>query len=229
MATTVKIKDYDGVQRSYAVNKGIRLANADGTGFETFTQDGGGSNAALLGVLDGTVTQLTAQDLAGLTELAPYSLQHLQNLYSLELPSGFLTVGESACDSIATLSTVIFPASLTTVDSGAFMYTSIASVVLGDSVTNISHYAFASCSLLQSVTIGSGLSSLAKTAFWYCGNMEAFAIDAVTPPTITGDTVDMLFEGCTSLTAIYVQSASVNAYKTAYGWSDYASIIQAKP
>ena len=145
MATTVKIKDYDGVQRSYAVNKGIRLANADGTGFETFTQDGGGSNAALLGVLDGTVTQLTAQDLAGLTELAPYSLQHLQNLYSLELPSGFLTVGESACDSIATLSTVIFPASLTTVDSGAFMYTSIASVVLGDSVTNISHYALWFC------------------------------------------------------------------------------------
>ena len=46
-------------------------------------------------------------------------------------------------------------------------------------------------------------------------------IEAVTPPTIAGNNKPNLY-GAT----IYVPDASVEAYKTAAGWSGFASIIK---
>lgn len=201
MSTTVQIKDYDGVQRSYAVNKGIRLANADGTGFETFTQDGG-SNAALLGVLDGTITQLTAQDLAGLTELRDWAMQNQMNLASLEIPEGVTVIGYNCCEGCDALTTVSFPSTLQYIGDMAFYATPITSAVFGANI----------------LSIGNG-------AFFGCADLATVEVNAATPPQIGIE----VFDGCTSLAAIYVPAGAVSAYKAAPNWSDYASIIQAKP
>ena len=104
MATTVKIKDYDGVQRSYAVNKGIRLANADGTGFETFTQGGGASVNVERAWSGGAVksrdyTQSTyAAAVAALTKTASVTLPvgaSVQSVYCKQLINGVASTSGS--------------------------------------------------------------------------------------------------------------------------------------
>lgn len=42
MSITVKLKDIEGVQRSYTFTEGVKLVNAAGTGYEEFTQGGSG-------------------------------------------------------------------------------------------------------------------------------------------------------------------------------------------
>ena len=93
-----------------------------------------------------------------------------------------------------------------------------------NSVTTIGSSAFYDCSGLQIVTIGTGVTSIGGSAFGFCNNLQRITIDAVTPPTLTG-TSSTTFpnNGC----PIYVPAESVNAYKTASGWSNYASRIQA--
>jgi hypothetical protein len=86
--------------------------------------------------------------------------------------------------------------------------------------------AFYGCSGLTSCTIGSGVTSIGSSAFLNCSGLTSITVKAVTPPTL-GDTprVFDLDNNC----PIYVPSASVNAYKTASGWSSYSSRIQAIP
>ncbi|MBQ5670310.1 MAG: leucine-rich repeat protein, partial [Tidjanibacter sp.] len=77
--------------------------------------------------------------------------------------------------------------------------TSLTSVTIGNSVTEIGHYAFCNCTSLTSV---------------YC--------KPTTPPSI-----DLLpvFEGNASGRKIYVPAESVEAYKSAWGWNYYADAI----
>lgn len=49
-------------------------------------------------------------------------------------------------------------------------------------------------------------------------------VKATTPPTLDF----YAFRGC-PITTIYVPAASVDAYKSADGWKDYANSIQAIP
>jgi len=53
--------------------------------------------------------------------------------------------------------------------------------------------------------------------------IKTITVEATIPPDIKADT----FDSCIDLTAIYVPSASVDAYKAASGWSSYADNIQA--
>ena len=72
-------------------------------------------------------------------------------------------------------------------------------MVIGNSVTTIGGYAFLDCSKLTSITI-----------------------NAETPPTLNEPSFDN-----TNNCPIYVPAGSVDVYKSASGWSEYASRIQA--
>ena len=58
-----------------------------------------------------------------------------------------------------------------------------------------------------------------------CTALETLTILAAVPPSLDSTALG----GTTSLTDIYVPSDSVNAYKAADGWSNYASKITAIP
>jgi hypothetical protein len=60
--------------------------------------------------------------------------------------------------------------------------------------------------------------------FWGCTSLTSIICRAVTPPTIGSGGI-----GCAYAHTIRVPAASVNDYKAAAGWSDYASIIIAIP
>lgn len=94
-----------------------------------------------------------------------------------------------------------------------------------DGITKIRIRAFRGCSSLTSIEIPKIVTSIELEAFRDCNSLTSVTVLATTPPTLGTDA----FSDTHSSLKIYVPSGSVNAYKAASGWSDYASKIQAIP
>ena len=121
---------------------------------------------------------------------------------------------------------ITIPTGVTNIGENTFSYCNgLTSVTISDNVTTIRHYAFFNCTGLTSVVIGNGVIIIEDGAFTDCFRLQSVIIHAATPPTIT-KILDYPFDN-TNNCPIYVPSGSVNAYKTASGWSTYASRIQA--
>ena len=110
-------------------------------------------------------------------------------------------------------------------DWGVFAYCSFTSITIPNSVTYIGISTFVECSNLPSLTIPSGVTSIGESAFAGCACLTSLTIEATTPPTLG----DYPFDSTPNSLIIYVPSGSVDAYKAASGWSNYASRIQAIP
>ena len=97
--------------------------------------------------------------------------------------------------------------------------------IVGDDITEIANSsanvpgAFENSSI-RTVTIGTGITAIGDRAF-HMSELETLTVKADTPPTLGSNAL-----ADTSITAIYVPAASLNAYKKATGWSDFSSSIQ---
>lgn len=100
--------------------------------------------------------------------------------------------------------------------------TNLSAVTIPNNVTSIGAWSFMGCRSLTAITIPSGVTSVNQCAFAYCSGLTSVTVEATTPPSAGGT----LFLNGNANLVIYVPSASVNAYKTANGWSTYASKIQ---
>ena len=142
-----------------------------------------------------------------LPEVAEVRTQNNQQLFSREKMSGHATI-KSGC---------------TTIGYQSFAYCKLLQgVTIPDTVTSIGQGAFTQCYALTEVEIPSSVTSIAAQAFMSCTGLVEVICERSTPPTLVANS----FQGCTALTSIYVPDASVSAYKSASGWSTYASIIK---
>lgn len=119
-------------------------------------------------------------------------------ILSVTIPKGVTYIGESAFDSCYYLETLSIP----------------------DTVTSIGDSAFMLCEALEHVELSENIISIGDDAF-NIYNLSEFTIRATTPPTLGSG----VFCADTNL-RIFVPYESLNAYKTAPGWSDYADIIE---
>ena len=116
-----------------------------------------------------------------------------------------------------------FDDSITTIGSSAFRYcSSLTSVTIPDSVTTIGSSAFSGCSNLTSVTIGDGVTTIGSSAFQDCSSLTSVYCKATTPPAGGYD----MFLSNASGRKIYVPMESVEAYKGASYWKNYADAIE---
>ena len=118
------------------------------------------------------------------------------------------------------------PDGVTSIGDYAFCYcSSLTSITIPDSVTSIGHYAFDFCRLLASVSIGNSVISIGNGAFNDCTSLKEVYCKPTTPP--SGGEYMFMYDdrnyyiGC----KIYVPAASVEAYKSADYWKDYADDI----
>lgn len=142
---------------------------------------------------------------------------------SLELKNG-VSVGDYAFARCGTLTSATIDTN--SIGSGVFdNCTVLNSINIGSSTTTISDSMFSDCNSLTSITIPSGVTSIGDRAFYNCGRLRSVTVNASTPPTLGS----YVFNGVDYYMKIYVPAASVDAYKAASGWSDYADRIKAIP
>ena len=94
---------------------------------------------------------------------------------------------------------------------------SITDIVIPDSVSIIGEGAFGHCYNLKRLTIGSGVKELKQWFLPSTTPLEVLEINAIVPPKIVSI--------ASPIKRIIVPAESLEAYKTAEGWSNYATLI----
>lgn len=110
----------------------------------------------------------------------------------------------------------------TEVFNGVLYRTNAKTVEITEGITEIGFQSLLACKNLTTVTIPSTVTSIGYEAFASCAKLTNLTIKAINPPTLERDMLNYS-NNC----IIYVPSGSVDAYKAASGWSEYADRIQA--
>ena len=173
-----------------------------GSGY--IVQRGGGKDYSVFQALaDRSITEVTAEMLGGATSIGNHTFYYCRSLTSINIPNTVTSIGPSAFLGCSSLTSVTIPSS----------------------VTVIAISAFSECTSLKSVTIPSSVNNIVNYAFRYCYSLTSVTVEATTPPTLGTD----VFQNTHENLVIYVPAGSVETYKSASGWSTYASKIQAIP
>ena len=103
----------------------------------------------------------------------------------------------------------------------------VTELTIPSDITTLYLAAFAGCSSITSVTIHENVTQIRAYAFGYCNNLKTVYCESTTPPAIRRSSGGYWngFIRNASGRLIYVPRASVDAYKAADGWSDYANYI----
>ena len=107
-------------------------------------------NKKLTQLVDGTISEVTAEDLKGVTSIRGSAFSDCGSLTSVTIPDNVTTIGGSAFSYCSRLTNLIIP----------------------DGVKYIQGVAFLSCIGLTSVTIGKGVISLGPQAFQGCDRIK---------------------------------------------------------
>jgi hypothetical protein len=145
-------------------------------------------------------------------------------LTSITLPESVTSLGDSCFQNCSSLASINIPESVTSLGDSCFAYcSSLTSITLSDSVTILGEGCFFQCQSLTSITIPESVTSLGMGCFYRCTSLTLAMVLPATPPSIG----EYVFYNVHTSLSIKVPSSSVNAYKTATNWNEYASIISA--
>lgn len=165
------------------------------------------------------------------TSLSNYAFQQCYSLKKAVISSQILTLGSSVFESSGLVS-FDFPAWIKDIPASSFnSCTSLASINIPEGVETVSYRAFYNCSSLANITYPSTMKAFKTSGTAGSGIhgssrvLRNFTILAVVPPTL----VDKYMFVSSTVPNIYVPAASLELYKNANNWSEYASKIQAMP
>ncbi|WP_212901181.1 leucine-rich repeat domain-containing protein, partial [Capnocytophaga canimorsus] len=142
------------------------------------------------------------------------------------------SIGNSAFWGCSSLTSITLPNSVTSIGDYAFRgCSSLTSISIPDGVTSIGKNAFYNCSSLTSITIPNNVTNIGSEAFQNCSSLTSLILKRENPITSMDSRflTNNDYRGfLPSTTTIKVPAGSVDAYKTAAGWSEYAHQIVAE-
>lgn len=152
-------------------------------------------------------------------ELSAFS--QCSNLVSVSLSNSLSSIESGTFENCTTLTYILIPNSVKSIGRGAFSHcSSLSEIIIPNSAITIGEIAFWYCNELSFITIPNSVTSIGNQAFDNCNNLETVVIKDETPPTLG----NKVFNGTTC--SIYVPCESLDTYKTATNWSDYANKMQ---
>lgn len=140
----------------------------------------------------------------------------------LIIPDSVTSIGNYTFYCCISMKSITIPNSVTSIGRLAFYCCSdLININIPNSVMTIGYGAFMRCYSLTSVTIPDSVTSIGDSAFSYCGSLTSIYCKPTAPPTLGSN----VFDDISSDAKIYVPAKSVDAYKTAQYWSNYADKI----
>lgn len=141
---------------------------------------------------------------------------------SYNIPDGVIVISGFAFEGCSFLTSVSIPNSVKSIGDKAFeSCASLISVTIPNGVTMIGYWAFENCPSLTSVTIPNSVISIGDMAFAYCSNLKEIKILATFPPLADA----FLFKTVDHSIPLYVPAESLEAYRTAEVWKEFANIL----
>lgn len=157
----------------------------------------------LVQLVDGTLTEITAEDLEGITEIRDYAFYSMSTLTNIALPNTITEVGSYAfyksgitslvfpnsvaemgadvCESCQSLTNVVLPENtqFTTVPNSAFRGNSkLKNVVFPNNITRLDNYSFYNCWELSNITLPNNLQQIGSQALYGCQALTELTIPA---------------------------------------------------
>lgn len=142
----------------------------------------------------------------------------------LILPSTLKSIGSNAFNCNMFSGELKLPSSLQELGSSAFAYCSRISGTLEipDNITAIKEQTFNYCSSIEKIVLPSKIDVIKSGAFQDCFGLGSIVCNAVNPPYVESGAFDGVSK---SNVVVEVPEASLAAYRTASGWSDFKKIV----
>lgn len=142
----------------------------------------------------------------------------------LILPSTLKSIGSNAFNCNMFSGELKLPSSLQELGSSAFAYCSRISGTLEipDNITAIKEQTFNYCSSIEKIVLPSKIDVIKSGAFQDCFGLGSIVCNAVNPPYVESGAFDRVSK---SNVVVEVPEASLAAYRTASGWSDFKKIV----
>lgn len=169
----------------------------------TVVNSSGGNKLAEL--MNGTLTELTAQDLDGATQIRLDAFSGQKNLLSVEIPGSVKTIGSRAFQDCSSLSTLVLNEGLEEIGTSAFIRCALHEFVVPSTVN----------------LVYSNICTLSSDCDWKL----TVKMLPVTPPRASITSTFSHIFSPNDVEKIIVPVGSGNAYKTASNWEDFADLI----
>lgn len=118
------------------------------------------------------------------------------------------------------------PSGVIILKKNCFSDTKLTTLTLPASLTTIESYAISFSKTISSLTIPVGVTQMGSNAIYNNSALKKITVLATKPPACSGDG-SKIINALEGLEEIFVPAASVNAYKSAPGWSEHAAFIKA--
>lgn len=165
----------------------------------------------------------------------------------LTLPDGLESIGNDAFSSCRFRGPLILPSTLKSIGSNAFNYNMFSgelklpsslqglgsnafvgcsrisgTLEIPENITAIKECTFASCRSIEKLVLPSTMDVIQSGAFSDCFGLGSIVCNAVNPPYVESGAFDGVSK---SNVVVEVPEASLAAYRTASGWSDFKKIV----
>ena len=162
-----------------------------------------------------------------LSKIESITFRNCTSLSHVSLPDGLTAINDNAFQYCSSLTTISIPSGLESIGMHAFDgCAKLSEITLPRFLSELSRSAFDNCTSLNKVTIYSTLLSIwadatGRFVFSNCPNIKTLINYTRTPPKLHADN----FKDWDPDFKIYVPATSVEEYKQAAYWSDYADKI----